>query len=238
MQIDVLTLFPNLFISPLGESMMKRAQEKGKAVIRIHNIRDEARDKHKTCDDRPFGGGPGMVMKAEPIDRIARKLFGAPSKKKVHFISTSPGGKVFTQADAERLAKKKRLAILCGHYEGIDDRVRQMWVDEEISIGDYVLTGGELPALVMIDAVVRLLDGVLGNKDSKSFESFAGNLLEYPQYTRPEKYRGMSVPPVLLSGNHKAIEEWRHEMAVQRTQESRPDLLNQSKNHKKQRNSK
>ncbi len=236
MQIDILTLFPDFFSSSLASSMLKRAQEKGKAKIVLHDIRDGAEAKHRTGYARPFGGGPGMVMKAEPIDRVARKHFGTPAKKKAHFLLMPPGGKPFTQGDAERFSKKKRLAILCGHYEGIDERVREMWIDEEVSMGDFVLTGGEIPALAVIDATVRLLDGVLGNKDSKNFESFAGNLLEYPQYTRPEIYRGLAVPPVLLSGNHKAIEEWRHQMSLKRTRECRPDLIGKIE-RKKQGNS-
>ena len=225
MRIDVLTLFPGAFKPVLGESILKRAQAAKKVRIEVHNIRDAATDRHKSCDDRPFGGGPGMVMKPEPIDRTARKLLGSKKSSKARFILLTPSGKKFTQKDAERLSKERRLVLLSGRYEGIDERIRELWVDEEISIGDYVLSGGEIPAMVVIDAVVRLLPGVLGNAESKNFESFTENLLEYPHYTRPEVFRGLAVPPVLLSGNHKAIEDWRLQQSREKTLKRRPDLI-------------
>jgi tRNA (guanine37-N1)-methyltransferase len=223
-RFDVLTLFPNMFDAVMSESILKRAQAARKIDVKVHDIRSCATDKHKTCDDRPFGGGAGMVMKPEPIDKLCRKIFKTRPKKDFCFIYTSPAGKPFTQETARRLAAKKRIAILCGRYEGVDQRVIDLWGMEEYTIGDYVLTGGELPAMVMIDAVSRLIPGVLGNEASKSFESFEGNLLEYPQYTRPSSFRDLGVPPVLLTGNHLAIEKWRRAQSVERTAERRPDL--------------
>jgi tRNA (guanine37-N1)-methyltransferase len=225
MKIDILTLFPRMFEAVLSESILKRAQAKGLVEVRVHDIRDWATDKHRTCDDRPFGGGPGMVLKPEPIDRAFRAVLGARKPKGARTVLLSPGGAPFTQEKAERLARVKRLVLLSGRYEGVDERVSRLWIDEEISIGDYVLTGGELPAMVVTDAVARLVPGVLGNAESKNFESFAGNLLEYPHYTRPVVFRGLAVPPVLLSGNHSAIETWRRAEALKRTRERRPDLL-------------
>lgn len=229
LRFDILTLFPRMFDAVTGESILKRGQEAGLVWIDVHDIRSCATDKHKTCDDRPFGGGAGMVMKPEPIDRLCEKLFSknrpTGSKKDFCFIYTSPAGKPFTQEVARRLAGKKRIAILCGRYEGVDQRVIDHWGMEEYSIGDYVLTGGELAAMVMVDSVARLVPGVLGNEASKSFESFEGNLLEYPQYTRPSVFRDLVVPPVLLTGNHLAIEKWRHAQSVERTAARRPDLL-------------
>lgn len=225
-RFDVLTIFPGMFEAVTQESILKRAQAAKKLRIKVHDIRSCATDKHRTCDDRPFGGGAGMVMKPEPIDKLCRKLFpkGAP-KKDFCFIYTSPAGKPFTQAVAKRLSKKKRVAVLCGRYEGVDQRVIDLWGMEEYSIGDYVLTGGELPAMVMIDAIARLVPGVLGNEASKSFESFEDNLLEYPQFTRPAVFHDLAVPPVLLTGNHPAIEKWRNAQSVERTAQRRPDLL-------------
>jgi tRNA (guanine37-N1)-methyltransferase len=225
MRIDVLTLFPRFFESPLQTSMMKRAQTKKKVNIHVHDIRQFATDKHRTCDDRPFGGGPGMVLKLEPIDRLMRSLVKGRKRKDAWVVHLTPQGKTFHQNTAKRLSKKKHLILLCGHYEGVDERIVSLWVKEELSIGDYVLTGGEIPALTVMDAVSRLMPGVLGNPDSKNFESFTHNLLEYPHYTRPEVFRGRVVPPVLLTGNHKAIQEWRHQSSVKRTRDRRPDLL-------------
>ena len=226
MRIDILTLFPEAFQSFLSHSMMKRAQEAGHAQIRTVDIRDHAHDKHRTCDDRPFGGGAGMVLKPEPIFEAFETLFGSQkSSKKTRVIGLSPQGKPFNQAQAKKLAKYDHLVFLCGHYEGIDERVIENWIDEEISIGDYILTQGELPAMVIVDSVVRLLPGVLGNALSKTFESFTGNLLEYPHYTRPAEYRGLKVPEVLLSGDHQKIADWRHRQALKRTVSRRPDLL-------------
>ncbi len=226
MKIDILTLFPEAFQSFLSHSMMKRAQAAGHAQIRAIDIRDHAHDKHRTCDDRPFGGGAGMVLKPEPIFEAFEALFGGkkPSKK-TRVICLSPQGKPFNQAHAKKLAKYEHLVFLCGHYEGIDERAIESWIDEEVSIGDYILTQGELPAMVIIDSVVRLLPGVLGNALSKTFESFTGNLLEYPHYTRPAEYRGLKVPEVLLSGDHQKIADWRHRQALKRTVKKRPDLL-------------
>ena len=225
-RFDVLTLFPKMFEAVTGESILKRAQAARKIRIDVHDIRSCATDKHRTCDDRPFGGGAGMVMKAEPIDRLCTKLFRTPKPKKgFTFLYTSPAGKPFTQKIAQRLAKQKRVAILCGHYEGVDQRVIDRWGMEEISIGDFILTGGELAAMVMVDSVARLVPGVLGNEASKTFESFEGNLLEYPHFTRPSVFRDVQVPPVLLSGNHPAIEKWRLAQQLERTLQRRPDLL-------------
>jgi tRNA (guanine37-N1)-methyltransferase len=230
MQIDILTLFPNMFENVLGESMLKIAQKKGIAKIAVHNLRDWTYDNHKTADDKPFGGGPGMVMKVEPVFLALEELgvrvkgpgSGVQRKKKV--ILLTPQGKRFNQKTAKRLSKEKQLILICGHYEGIDERIRDL-VDEEISIGDYILTCGELPAMVLVDSVIRLIPGVLGKVESLSFESFESGLLEYPQYTRPAEYMGMKVPEVLLSGDHKKIGSWRMEQAHERTRERRPDLL-------------
>jgi len=226
MRIDVLTLFPGMFRDFLGESIIKRAQEKKKVEIRIHNIRDYSTDKHKKADDRPFGGGPGMVLTVEPIYNALKHVIGSRVKGLgSRVILLSPQGKKFDQRTAKHLSKLKRLVLICGHYEGVDERVRKHLVNEEISIGDYVLTCGELPAMVVIDAVTRLVPGVLGDKNSALSESFEDNLLEYPQYTRPAAFRGWAVPAVLVSGDHKQIESWRKREAVKRTQKKRPDLL-------------
>lgn len=229
MRIDVLTLFPGMFEGVLGESMLKRAQKKGAVGIGIHNLRDWTSDKHRTADDKPFGGGPGMVMKVEPVYlalKELRKAKGGRSKSggRGKVILLTPQGRRFDQRIAKELAEEKRLILICGHYEGVDERIREM-ADDEISIGDYILTCGEVPALVLIDAVVRLLPGVLGDKESLKSESFEGNLLEYPQYTRPADFRGMKVPEILVNGDHKKIERWRKDQALKRTKERRPDLL-------------
>jgi tRNA (guanine37-N1)-methyltransferase len=224
MRIDVLTLFPKMFENVLGESILKRAQAKGLAEIRVHNLRDWTSDAHRSADDKPFGGGAGMVKKVEPVYEALEELSG---KSKV--ILLTPQGKRLEQGLVKRLAKEKRLVLICGHYEGVDERIREL-ADEEISIGDYVLTCGELPALVLIDSVVRLIPGVLGDDESAKFESFENGMLEYPQYTRPAVFKGKSVPQVLLSGNHKNIEDWRKREALKRTRERRPDLLRKTKN--------
>lgn len=226
MKIDVLTLFPKMFENVLGESMLKRAQAKGKLAVKLHDLRDWTSDNHRTADDKPFGGGPGMVMKVEPVYRALKEL--AAPKKGSGVILLTPQGKRLDQKSVKRLAKYKRLVLVCGHYEGIDERIRGL-VDEEISIGDYVLTCGEIPAMVLIDAVARLIPGVLGNEDSSSCESFENGLLEYPQYTRPAEFMGMKVPDVVVSGDHKKIEAWRKAEALRRTAERRPDLLKNSK---------
>jgi len=225
LRIDILTLFPGMFESVLNHSILRRAREKKKLEVVVHDIRDYATDKHRTCDDRPFGGGPGMVLKPGPIDRLARKICRAKSAKGMPFLFMSPAGKPFRQAKARKLARCRRFAILCGHYEGVDERVIRSWVTEEISVGDYVLTGGELPAMTVVDAVARLIPGVLGNEDSNRFESFSGDLLEYAHYTRPAVFRGQRVPPELLTGNHRSIEAWRAREARRRTAQRRPDLL-------------
>lgn len=221
MKIDILTLFPGMFENILGESMLKIAQDKGLVDINVHNLRDRTSDSHRTADDKPFGGGPGMVMKVEPVWWTLKDL---RVRRQARVILLTPQGKKFDQKIAKRLAKEKRLILVCGHYEGVDERIRS-FADEEISIGDYVLTCGELPALVLTDAVVRLIPGVLGHNESTKSESFENGLLEYPQYTRPAKFEGMSVPKILLSGHHKKIETWRKEEAVKRTKKRRPDLI-------------
>ncbi len=223
MRIDIISIFPGMFAPILKESIIKRAQQKKKVEIFIHDLRDFTRDLHRKVDDRPFGGGSGMVMAAQPIFDAVKKI-KSQVKKKSRVILLCPQGKTFRQEIAKSFSKEKHLIFICGHYEGIDERVRQSLVDEEISIGDYVLTGGELPAMVIVDAVVRLIPGVLGNKNSLNFESFEGNLLEYPQYTRPASFRDMAVPKVLLRGNHKEIASWRKAEAIKRTKARRPDL--------------
>ena len=221
MKIDVLTLFPAMFAGPLDESIIKRAREAGRLDLAIHNLRDYAHDRHKTVDDRPFGGGPGMLLKPEPIFEAVESL----AREGTRVILLSPAGRRFDQAVARELAGLEHLLMVSGHYEGFDERVREQLADDELSIGDYVLTNGALPAMVIIDAVTRLLAGVLGDEDSAREDSFSQGLLEYPQYTRPAEFRGMKVPEVLLSGNHAEIARWRAEQAQQRTRERRPDLL-------------
>ncbi|MFA5147031.1 MAG: tRNA (guanosine(37)-N1)-methyltransferase TrmD [Candidatus Omnitrophota bacterium] len=226
MRIDVLTLFPAMFPNILGESMLKRAQAKRLVAIKVHNLRDWTDDAHRTADDKPFGGGAGMVMKVEPVYRALREL------KKGYRVSgigcrvvlLTPQGKKLEQKAVKRLARYKRIILVCGHYEGFDERIRG-FADEEISIGDYILTCGELPALVLIDSIVRLIPGVLGHNESVKDESFESGLLEYPQYTRPAEFKGMKVPDILISGDHKKIAEWRKREATERTRERRPDLL-------------
>jgi len=229
MIIDILTLFPKMFENILGESMLKIAQAKGLVEINVRNLRDWTNDAHRTADDKPFGGGPGMVMKVEPVYRALEELEITRRGCKVHarggpVILLTPQGKKLDQKLVKKMAKEKRLVLICGHYEGVDERIREL-ADEEVSIGDYVLTCGELPALVMVDAVARLIPGVLGHIESIIQESFENSLLEYPQYTRPAEFKGMKVPDVLLSGNHKRIEAWRKEEALKRTKKRRPDLL-------------
>jgi len=220
MKIDVLTLFPGMFSGPLDESIIKRAREAGLLDLRVHQLRDYAHDRHRTVDDRPFGGGPGMLLKPEPIFEAVESL----ANQNTHILLLSPGGRPFTQLIAHELAQKPELLLISGHYEGFDERVRQRLAHDELSIGDYVLTNGSLPAMVIIDAVTRLLPGVLGDAESTQDESFSQGLLEYPQYTRPAEFRGMKVPEVLLSGNHAQIARWRNEQAQLRTSERRPDL--------------
>jgi tRNA (guanine37-N1)-methyltransferase len=221
MKIDILTLFPEICRAPLSESMMKRAQENGIVDLRIHNLRDWTTDKHHVVDDAPFGGGQGMVMKPEPIFAAVESL----RKENSFVILMTPPGKSFTQSLAGNLSKHEHLIVVCGHYEGIDHRVTEHLIDMEISIGDYVLTNGAIAAAVLVDAVVRLLPGVLGHEQSSADDSFSAGLLEAPQYTRPAEFRGWKVPEVLLSGNHAEIAAWRKEQALRRTRENRPDLL-------------
>ncbi|MDT8899297.1 MAG: tRNA (guanosine(37)-N1)-methyltransferase TrmD [Thermanaerothrix sp.] len=223
MRFDVFTLFPTLIQPYLEESILKRAIQRGLIEVHIHNIRDYTTDKHRTADDTPFGGGGGMVMKPEPIFRAVETVLGIPPS--CPLILLSPQGRTYNQDIARELATLPQIALLCGHYEGIDERVREHLVTDEISIGDYVLTGGELPALVIIDSVSRLIPGVLGDPDGAIDDSFASGLLEYPQYTRPAEFRGWRVPEILLSGNHAAIARWRREQALLRTWQRRPDLL-------------
>ena len=222
LRIDIITIFPKMFSAVLDESIMKRAQEKKLVDFRVHDLRDYTKDAHRKVDDRPFGGGPGMVMTPQPLVDAVKKIKG---RRKVKVVYMCPGGTPFTQKKARELSKEKGIIILCGHYEGIDERVREMVVDESISIGDYVLTGGEVPAMVIVDAVARLVPGVLGKEASLSEESFETGLLEYPQYTRPSDFSGKKVPAVLLSGNHEAVKLWRNEKALHRTRKFRPDLL-------------
>jgi len=232
MTIDILTLFPKMFSGPFSESIIKRAIEKGLVSINIHNLRDWATDRHKTADEKPYGGGAGMVMRVDIIDKALSTLKSKVKSQKSKVILLTPAGKLFNQKMAKTLSSYSNLLLICGHYEGVDERVRKL-VDEEISIGDYVLTGGELAAMVIVDAVVRLIPGVVGKKESLKSESFSFTpslphsftLLEYPQYTRPFEYNGMKVPKILLSGNHKKIAEWRAEQAIKRTKKRRPDLL-------------
>jgi len=231
MRIDVLTIFPEMFPQVLGASILKRAVEKKAVDIRVHNLRDWSRDKHKKVDDRPYGGGPGMVMKPEPFfEAVADLKKRVPTEGEPHIVLLSPQGEKLTQEAAEQLAKKRWLVLLCGHYEGVDERVRVGLANQELSIGDYVLTCGELPAMVLVDSVVRLLPGVLGDEQSAQEESFCGNLLEYPQYTRPAEYQGMRVPDVLLSGDYPRIAEWRTLQALRRTAVKRPDFIHGSAN--------
>lgn len=223
MKIDVLTLFPEMFLGPLDESIIKRARTTGLLDLSIHNLREYTHDRHRTVDDKPFGGGPGMLLKPEPIFEAVEHL----ARTDTRVILLSPAGRTFSQSLARELAQQTELLLICGSYEGFDERVRETLADDELSIGDYVLTNGALPAMVIIDAVVRLLPGVLGDDESSRDESFSPGLpgLEYPQYTRPAEFRGMKVPEVLLSGNHAEIARWRAEQARNRTKARRPDLI-------------
>jgi tRNA (guanine37-N1)-methyltransferase len=223
LKIEVLTLFPEMFSGPMEASIVQRARKNGLLELRVHNLRDYTHDHYKTVDDRPFGGGPGMVLKPEPIFEAVEALAG----EKTRVILMSPAGRRFDQGVARELSRQEELLFICGAYEGVDERVREALVDDELSIGDYVLTNGSLPAMVVIDAVTRLLPGALGDDQSPVDESFSQGSLEYPHYTRPAEFRAMKVPPVLLSGNHAAIEKWRREQARLRTQARRPDLLDE-----------
>lgn len=220
MRIDVITIFPEMLAGFLGQSMMKRAAAAGHVTFHLINLRAFTDDKHRTTDDRPFGGGPGMVMKPEPVFRAVESVRTEASR----VILMCPQGEPFTQRRAQELSGEEHLIFICGHYEGVDERIRTALVDEEISIGDYVLTNGVLPAAVVMDAVVRLRPGVLGGEGAAEQESFSEELLEYPQYTRPAEFRGMKVPEELVSGNHAAVAKWRREQAEKRTATRRPDL--------------
>jgi tRNA (guanine37-N1)-methyltransferase len=223
MKFDILTLFPAMFDGPFSESIVKRAAEDGLIEIRLHDIRDYATDRHKTADDSPYGGGAGMVMKVDPLAACIEAVRSERPASRV--ILTTPRGKRFDQAKASELAKEEALLIICGRYEGVDERVRELFVDDEVSLGDFVMTGGELAAMAIVDAVSRLIPGVLGSAESATCDSFSDGLLEYPHYTRPAEFRGIRVPDVLLSGNHREIAEWRRRNSLQRTLAVRPDLL-------------
>lgn len=223
MHVDVFTLFPEMFDGPLTESILKRAQETGALTVALHNPRDYTTDRHRTVDDTPYGGGGGMVMKPEPLVAAVRGV--VPPEGDIPVILMSPQGRRFEQSVAFELARLPRFALVCGHYEGVDERVRQTVITDELSIGDYVLTGGELAAMVIIDAVTRLLPGVLGDPTGAADDSHATGLLEYPHYTRPPEFEGLAVPEVLLSGHEANVARWRREQALRRTWQRRPDLL-------------
>lgn len=227
LRFDIITIFPGMFASPFNESILKRAREQGLLEFRIHNLRDYSLNKHKKVDDYPFGGGVGLVMNVEPISRAIEDIKKASPQART--ILMSPSGKPFDQEKAREFAAEQNLILVCGRYEGVDERVRLHCVDEEISIGDYVLSGGEIPAMAVVDAVARLVPGVLGDENSVVEESFSDLLLEYPQYTRPRDFKGYKVPEVLVSGNHKEIRDWQRKEALKKTAEVRPDLLNKLK---------
>lgn len=234
MRVDILTLFPGMFKGVLNESMLKIAAKKKKIKISVHNLRNWTYDRHRTADDKPYGGGSGMVMKIEPIKRALVSLLGETGVKKLtgkkkirkgtKIVLLTAKGRRLTQDAVKKLSKSKHLILICGHYEGIDERARSL-VTDEISIGDYIMTGGEIPAMAVLDAVARLIPGVLGDSSSLRCESFENNLLEYPQYTRPREFEGMKVPDVLVSGDHRAIERWRRKESLKITKEARSDLL-------------
>ena len=230
LRFDILTLFPSMFEGPFSSSIIRRAIDRGLVTIHLRNIRDYATDRHRTADDYPYGGGAGMVMKPGPIFAAAEAALAEarqaqPDLQASDIILMTPQGRLLKQSVAQDLARRQHLVLICGHYEGVDERVRSHLVTDEISIGDYVLTGGEIPAMVVVDAVTRLVPGVLGSEESALVESYAGGLLEYPQYTRPPEFRGAAVPDVLLSGNHALIARWRRQQALLRTLRRRPDLL-------------
>ncbi len=222
MKIDILTLFPESF-KPLQESIISRAVKAEKIELNVINIRDFSKDKHKKCDDYTFGGGPGMLMMPQPIYDAMVSIEGYKEAKKIYL---SPKGATYNQEKAKQLSKHDHIILLCGHYEGVDQRIIDLLIDEEISIGDYVLTGGELPAMIIVDSVSRLVDGVLGGEQSADIETFSNGLLEYPQYTKPREFMGLSVPEVLVSGDHKKVDEWRINQSKSLTKQRRPDLFN------------
>ncbi len=223
MRIDIITAFPKMLESPLGESMLKKAQERNVVEVVVHDLRDFAHDKHKTVDDSPYGGGAGMVLKPEPVFEAVEKLLSERSYEDVILLAAD--GDTFTQKAANQLSLKNNLLFICGHYKGVDERIRESIVTREISIGDYVLTGGEIAALTVIDAIVRLLPGALGDSESALNDSFQTGLLDSPQYTRPAEFRGMKVPDVLLAGDHEEVRKWREQKSIERTSRRRPDLL-------------
>lgn len=225
MRIDIVTLFPVMFEAVFGESIIKRAREKGLLDIRLTQLRDFAFDKHRQVDDSPFGGGSGMVLKPEPMFRAVRSIMANSTAKRRRIVLLCPSGTTFTQAKAKELAAEEQLIFLCGHYEGFDARIHAHLADEALSIGDFVLTGGELPAMVVVDAVARMIPGVLGSEESASTDSFYDGLLEFPQYTRPRIFEGMEVPAILLSGDHAKIRDWRRRESLRITRERRPELL-------------
>jgi len=226
MQVDIITLFPQMFEGIIQESILKRAQQKNIVKINIHNLRDFALDKHCTVDDYSYGGGAGMVLKPEPVFRAIEKIVGRGREKhRIRIILLTPQGETFNQDKAKELSQEEHLLFICGHYEGVDERVKENLVTDEVSIGDYVLTGGELPAMVILDSLVRLLPGVLNKRESFENDSFYQGLLDYPHYTRPRRFKGKSVPALLLSGNHSRIRKWRRQKALENTLKKRPDLL-------------
>lgn len=222
-KFDILSIFPEMFEGPLNCSLIKKALDKRLIEINIHDIRRYAVDKHRMTDDYPYGGGGGMVMKVEPVARALDDIVS--ERETAHVVLMTPQGETFTQELAEELSRHPHIVLLCGHYEGIDERIREHLIDREISVGDYVLTGGELPAMILVDAVSRLVPDVLGNRESAVYDSFSIDLLEHPHYTRPQEYRGWTVPDILLSGDHKKIDEWRRRKSLERTYKRRPDLL-------------
>ena len=226
MRIDITTSFPEMFEGFLGLSILKRAQDKGIVEIHIWDLRDFTDDRHQTVDDYPYGGGPGMILKPEPIFRAVDAIRDASQGSNAKVILMTPQGEPYNQTKAEALSLESHFVLLCGHYRGVDERVAEALVSEEISIGDYILTGGEIPALVVVDSVIRLLPGVLNDFDSAEKDSFSTGILDHPHYTRPAEFRGMKVPDVLLSGHHAQIDSWRHDKAMQKTALRRPDLLN------------
>jgi len=231
LRFDIVSIFPGMFESPFGDSIIQRAREEGLLDLRVHDLRDYSLNKHRKVDGTPFGGGVGMIMNVEPIARVITAI-----KKEVpetRTILLSPGGRPFDQEKAWELSRLPSLTLICGRYEGVDERVRLHFVDEEISIGDYILTGGEIPAMVLVEAISRLVPGVLGDPESIVEESFAGDLLEYPQYTRPRDYQGFKVPEILISGDHKKIRDWQKAEAVKKTARVRPDLLKNNKQQNK-----
>jgi len=240
MQFEVFTLLPEVFPPYLESSILQRARQRGLVSVNIHNIRDYTHDKHHTTDDTPYGGGGGMVMKVEPVFEAVESVLGLNTHQTTPqsappIIMLTPQGRVFTQAVADELSRHERIALLCGRYEGLDERIREHLVTDEISIGDYVLTGGELPALILIDAVSRLIPGVLGDPDGAADDSHATGLLEYPHYTRPPEFRGWTVPEILLSGDHGKVDQWRREQSLLRTLVRRPDLLEKAELTEKER---